>query len=272
MAHVLGYVGPVSEQELNGDPLLELPEFQIGKNGIEKTYDEALRGRPGLSRFEVNALGREIKELYHQDGEPGEDLTLTIDLDLQRYVHERLGSEESASAVVLDVATGDVLALASVPSFDPSAFSNGLSPETWRDLTTNVNAPLVDKAIAGQYPPGSTFKMMVALAALEAGVTTPDYEVYCPGYLQLGDHQFHCWKRWGHGQLAPGRRDRPVLRRLFLRSCPPGRRRCDRGHGASVRPGPGARASTCPASGRGWCRTRPGSSPAAAPLGSWARP
>ncbi len=202
VAHVLGYVGPVSEQELNGDPLLELPEFQIGKNGIEKTYDEALRGRPGLSRFEVNALGREIKELYHEDGEPGEDLVLTIDLDLQRYLHERLGSEESASAVVLDVATGDVLALGSVPSFDPSAFSNGLSPETWRDLTTNLKAPLVDKAIAGQYPPGSTFKLMVALAALEAGVASPDYEVYCPGFLQLGDHQFHCWKRWGHGQLA----------------------------------------------------------------------
>ena len=201
MAHVLGYVGPVSESELNGDPLLELPEFRIGKNGIEKVYDQALRGRAGISRFEVNALGREIKELYRYDGEPGRDLTLTIDLDLQRYVHERLSGEQSAAVVVLDVHTGDVLALASVPTFDPRAFINGLSRDTWRELTTNANAPLVNKAIGGQYPPGSTFKLIVALAALEAGATGPDYEVFCPGSIRLGDHQFHCWKRWGHGRL-----------------------------------------------------------------------
>ncbi len=201
MAHVLGYVGPVSESELNGDPLLELPEFRTGKNGIEKVYDQALRGRAGISRFEVNALGREIKELYRYDGEPGRDLRLTIDLDLQRYVHERLSDEQSAAVVVLDVHTGDVLGLASVPTFDPRAFIDGLSRDTWRELISNVNAPLVNKAIGGQYPPGSTFKMMVALAALETGVAGPDYEVFCPGYVQLGDHQFHCWKRWGHGRL-----------------------------------------------------------------------
>ncbi len=201
MAHVLGYVGPVSESELNGDPLLELPEFRTGKNGIEKVYDQVLRGRAGISRFEVNALGREIKELYRSDGEPGRDLSLTLDLDLQRYVHERLSGEQSAAVVVLDVHTGDVLALASVPTFDPRMFVDGLSRDTWRDLTTNANAPLVNKAIGGQYPPGSTFKIVVALAALEAGVVGPDYEVFCPGYVQLGDHQFHCWKRWGHGRL-----------------------------------------------------------------------
>jgi penicillin-binding protein 2 len=201
MAHVLGYVGPVSESELNGDPLLELPEFRTGKNGIEKVYDQALRGRAGISRFEVNALGREIKELYRHDGEPGRDLTLTLDLDLQRYVHERLSDEQSAAVVVLDVHTGDVLALASVPTFDPRPFVDGLSRDDWRDLTTNPNAPLVNKAIGGQYPPGSTFKMVVALAALEAGAAGPDTEVFCPGFIRLGDHQFHCWKRWGHGKL-----------------------------------------------------------------------
>jgi penicillin-binding protein 2 len=201
MAHVLGYVGPVSESELTGDPLLELPEFRIGKNGIEKVYDKVLRGRAGISRFEVNALGREIKELYRYDGEPGRDLTLTIDLDLQRYVYERLSSEQSAAVVVLDVQTGDVLALASVPTFDPREFIDGLSRDRWRALTTNANTPLVNKAIGGQYPPGSTFKLLVALASLEAGATGPDYEVVCPGYIQLGDHQFHCWKRWGHGRL-----------------------------------------------------------------------
>jgi penicillin-binding protein 2 len=200
-AHVLGYVGPVSEHELTGDPLLELSEFRIGKNGIEKIYDHSLRGRAGLVRFEVNALGREIKQLYRQDGEPGQDVRLTIDLDLQRYAQQRLSAELSASAVVLDVRTGETLALASVPTFEPGAFANGLSQETWRAWAGNPKAPLVNKAISGQYPPGSTFKMMVALAALEAGVAGPDHEVLCPGFMHLGRHRFHCWRPYGHGKL-----------------------------------------------------------------------
>jgi penicillin-binding protein 2 len=202
MAHLLGYVGPVSPLELNGDALLELPEFRIGKDGIEKTYDQHLRGRAGISRFEVNALGREIKELYRQDGEPGRDLGLTIDLELQRFVHARLGTQESASAVVLDAQSGEVLALTSVPAFEPSVFGNGVSRKIWRELTTDPRAPLLNKAISGQYPPGSTFKMIVALAALEAGVAGPDHGVYCPGHLTLGRHTFHCWKRGGHGELS----------------------------------------------------------------------
>ncbi len=201
-AHVLGYVGPVSERELSGDPLLELPEFRLGKNGIEKTYDHVLRGTAGISRYEVNALGREIKQLYRQDGVPGTDLHLTVDLELQRYVHGRIGKEESAAAVVLDVHGGEVLALTSVPSFAPGAFGNGLSREAWRALTTDPRAPLMNKAIRGQYPPGSTFKMIVALAALEAGVARADLKVTCAGHLQLGRHRFHCWKRWGHGTLT----------------------------------------------------------------------
>jgi penicillin-binding protein 2 len=200
-AHVLGYVGPVSEPELTGDPLLELPEFRIGKNGIEKIYDHELRGGAGLIRFEVNALGREIKQLYRQDAEPGQDIRLTIDLDLQRYVQERLSAELSASAVLLDVRTGETLALASVPSFDPSAFANGLRQDTWRAWVGNPKAPLVNKAIAGQYPPGSTFKLVTALAALESGVAGPDHEVLCPGFMQLGRSRFHCWRPYGHGPL-----------------------------------------------------------------------
>src|SRR5918996_1968429 len=178
-AHVLGYVGPVAESELNGDPLLELPEFRIGKNGIEKTYEHVLRGRAGISRYEVNALGREIKQLYRQDGEPGSDLSLTVDVELQRHVHRRLAREASASAVVLDVHGGEVLALGSVPAFDPGAFGNGLSRDLWQTLTTDPRAPLMNKAIAGQYPPGSTFKMIVALAALEAGGVAPGLKIKC---------------------------------------------------------------------------------------------
>ena len=200
-AHTLGYVGPVAQEELTGEPLFELPEFRIGKNGVEKVYDQVLRGRPGISRFEVNALGREIKELHREDGEPGQDIALALDLDLQRYVHERLAAELSASAVVLDVRTGEILALASVPTFNPGALVDGISPETWRAWLSDPRAPLVNKAIAGQYPPGSTFKMIVALAALEAGVVGPEHEVTCAGFMHLGAHRFHCWRSWGHGKL-----------------------------------------------------------------------
>ena len=182
-------------------PLLGLAEFRIGKSGIEKVYDQALRGTAGWSRHEVNALGREIKELYRQDGSAGEDLELTIDLELQRHVHERLSQNPSAAAVVLDVHTGDVLALTSVPSFDPISFNDGLNPEDWHALTTDPKAPLVNKAISGRYPPGSTFKMIVALAALEAGLASAERRVYCSGHMQLGRHRFHCWKRGGHGNI-----------------------------------------------------------------------
>jgi penicillin-binding protein 2 len=172
VAHVLGYVGPVSERELSNDPLLELPEFRHGKAGIERHYDGALRGEAGLSRFEVNALGREIKELYREDGKAGADLELTIDLRLQRYVQARLAQEQSASAVVLDVHSGEILALASVPGFDPNAFTNGLSGATWHELITDPRAPLVNKAISGRYPPGSTFKMVWRSPRLRPGRRT----------------------------------------------------------------------------------------------------
>ncbi|MDX1539942.1 MAG: penicillin-binding protein 2 [Geminicoccaceae bacterium] len=201
LAHVLGYVGPVSEQELTGDPLLSLPDFRHGKAGIEKLYNETLRGSAGISRYEVNALGREIKEFDRADGQPGQNVELTIDLDLQRFVFERLSNEISASAVVVDVHTGEVLALASYPAFDPASFTTGLGRAEWRALTSDPLTPLVNKAISGLYPPGSTFKMIVGLAALEAGIR-PEHEVYCPGFMKLGRYQFHCWKRWGHGNLT----------------------------------------------------------------------
>ena len=199
-AHVLGYVAPVSEKEINGDPLLELPGFRIGKAGIEKVYDLALRGKGGSSEVEVNAVGRVIRELDRKEGEPGADITLNIDLDLQRLATERLDGQ-SGSAVVLDVRTGAVVALVSTPGFDPNAFNRGLSNEEWRGLISNPRSPLADKAIAGQYAPGSTFKPAVALAGLEKGAITPDTTVKCWGRTRLGNAYFHCWKRGGHGTL-----------------------------------------------------------------------
>lgn len=199
-AHALGYVAAVSEKELSGDPLLELPGFRIGKSGVEKAHDLTLRGVGGSSQVEVNAFGRVIRELSRQEGQPGAEVMLTIDLELQKYVSQRLG-DESASAVVLDVHNGDILALASTPSFDPNAFNRGLTAEEWRALVANPRAPLTNKPIAGLYAPGSAFKMVVALAALERGVITPKQRVFCPGFLQLGDARFHCWKKRGHGSV-----------------------------------------------------------------------
>lgn len=197
-AHVLGYVSAVSERDMTGDPLLELPGFRIGKAGIEKVYDRALRGSGGTSQVEVNAYGRVIRELSRQDGGAGEKIKLTIDMELQKAVGERLG-DESASVVVMDIHSGEVLALTSSPSFDPNTFNRGLTTKEWKELSSNPKAPLINKAIGGQYAPGSTFKMIVALAALEKGVITTASEIFCSGSVELGDAKFHCWKRGGHG-------------------------------------------------------------------------
>ena len=198
MSHVLGYVAAVAERDLTGDPLLELPGFRIGKNGIEQKYDLALRGSAGNSQIEVNAYGRVIRELNREEGKPGDELVLTVDGGLQTFVHQRLMSEKSASAVVMDIETGDVLALGSVPSYDPNAFNIGLTVKQWNDLLNDPLKPLNNKAIAGLYAPGSTFKMIVALAALKAGIG-PDHRAFCPGFMTLGRARFHCWKRHGHG-------------------------------------------------------------------------
>jgi penicillin-binding protein 2 len=199
-AHILGYVAQVSESELNGDPLLELPGFTIGKLGVEKQYDQQLRGRAGASQVEVNAVGRVVREIARDPGEAGQDLVVTLDSGLQQFVQQRLASELSASAVVLDVHTGGVLALGSTPTFDPNAFNRGLSAEQWRSWINDPLRPLANKAIAGQYAPGSTFKIVVALAALTAGLQ-PSHTVFCPGSMSLGTATFHCWRKEGHGTL-----------------------------------------------------------------------
>ena len=199
-AHITGYVAAVAEDELTGDPLLELPDSRIGKNGVEKVYDLVLRGKAGNSQVEVNAFGRIIRELERNEGQPGDDLFLTLDSGLQRYVSASI-AEKSAAAVVLDIHTGDVLALASSPSYDPNLFTKGISSKDWNALLNNPKKPLISKAISGQYPPGSTFKMMVALAALEGGLAGRSHHVTCKGEVELGNRTFHCWKRGGHGTV-----------------------------------------------------------------------
>jgi penicillin-binding protein 2 len=199
-SHILGYVAAVSEKELTGDPLLELPDFRIGKNGVEKFHDLKLRGKAGTSQIEVNAFGRVVREIRREEGKSGQEIVLTLDMALQEFAYRRCLAEQSASCVLLDAPTGEVLALVSSPGYDPSAFSNGLTAQLWRELTTNPRGPLNNKAISGAYAPGSTFKPMVALAALEAGIV-PTARVSCPGHFELGNTSFHCWKKGGHGSV-----------------------------------------------------------------------
>lgn len=200
--HILGYVASVSPEEkaAETDPLFGLPGYRTGKRGIEKEFDSQVRGRAGASRVEVNAYGRIIRELGKDSGEPGEDVYLTIDRQVQQMVASKLG-EESAACVVMDVNNGDVIALASTPGFDPNWFNNGLSGTQWRELTNNDHKPLLNKVMGGTYPPGSTFKPAVALAAVEAGIATPNYRVTCSGVYHFGGHAFHCWRKGGHGTL-----------------------------------------------------------------------
>ena len=217
-AHVVGYVGRVSQRDLDRiaeqgeelDPVLQLPEFQIGKTGIERALEQDLRGRAGSRRVEVNARGRVIRELDRSEGQLGEDLHLTLDLRIQNYCHERLG-EESAAAVLMDPRNGDLLAMASNPTFDPNPFILGISHDDFNALRDNDHRPLHNKWASGMYPPGSTFKMVVALAALEAGIIGAGTTHYCPGHLKLGKRRFHCWRRGGHGWVD--------LRKSLEQSC-----------------------------------------------------
>lgn len=202
MSHVLGYVAAVSpeDQKRDEDPLLNLPGFRIGKRGIEKEYDDQIRGSAGSDRVEVNAYGRVIRALSRDAGVPGADVYLTIDREVQEFMAKSLG-DESAAAAVMDVETGDVIALTSTPGFDPNLFNVGITTDQWQALTTNDHNPLLNKAIAGVYPPGSTFKPAIAMAGVETGIATPDFGVVCTGTLTLGNHDFHCWKRGGHGRM-----------------------------------------------------------------------
>ncbi|HEV8026774.1 MAG TPA: penicillin-binding protein 2 [Stellaceae bacterium] len=201
-AHVLGYVAAVSEEELTGeDPLLELPDFRIGKSGIEKSHDLDLRGSAGTSQVEVNAYGRVVRELAREEGIAGQDIALTIDMALQDFAGRRCAVEKSAACVLMDAWTGDVLSMVSSPGFDPHGFVSGWSQAEWDTLQNDPAKPLNNKAISGTYAPGSTFKPVVAMAALETGVITPETRFNCPGFFQFGNVTFHCWKKGGHGSM-----------------------------------------------------------------------
>ena len=200
MAHLVGYVAPPTEADVDNQPLLALPGMRVGRAGVEKFHDLALRGTAGMVQCEVNAIGRVIRELDRKDGVPGEEIGLTLDAGLQTAVINHLEGL-SASAVVLDCRNGEVMAMVTNPSFDPTLFNSGVSQTQWSAWVHDPLAPLIDKATRGLYAPGSTFKMAVALAGLASGALTPHTEFNCPGYLDIGRTRFHCWRKGGHGTL-----------------------------------------------------------------------
>lgn len=201
LAHLIGYVGKVSQEDLSNpndnDLLLKVPDFKIGKSGVEVSHEKSLRGRAGNQRIEVNAYGRVVRELEVSGAQLGMSHQLTIDTRLQNFAAARLANQP-ASAVVMDVKNGDILSMVSSPTFDPNQFVSGISHEEFNLLLDDPNTPLVNRPVQGIYPPGSTFKMITALAALEAGVITPDELVNCRGSIEVSGRNFHCWKSGGH--------------------------------------------------------------------------
>ncbi len=206
-AHVVGYVQSPNEDDLADDTreaerLLRHPGFKVGKIGVEIARERDLRGSAGALKIEVNSVGRVIRELPEQSVSPqqGRDVVMTLDADIQQYAYERLG-QDSAAAVVIDVNSGELIALVSAPSFDPNLFVGGISGPDFASLRDNDHRPLFQKSIQGTYPPGSTFKAVSAAAAIEHNVFRPNETVHCSGSVRLGEREFHCWRRQGHGTV-----------------------------------------------------------------------
>ncbi|MGH6613104.1 penicillin-binding protein 2 [Sphingomonas sp.] len=201
VAHLTGYVGAASAEQYQKtkDPLMVTPGFKLGKDGLEKTLEKSLRGEPGAKRVEVTARGKVVRELETRGDTPGQTARLTIDAGLQEYAARRLGTN-SGSAVVIDCDSGDILAMVSMPAYDPNSFSDGISHLEWKMLSDDDHVPLMNKTLQGLYPPGSTVKPMNALALLMAGVD-PHARVSCSGAMRVGNGVFHCHRRRGHGPL-----------------------------------------------------------------------
>lgn len=197
VGHLLGYVGVVSAEEYkaNKDPLLITPGFKIGKDALEKAFESRLRGKPGAKRTEVTARGKIVRELSTRNDTPGKPVQLTINIDLHNYAARRLGVE-SGSVVVIDCLTGDILAMVSMPCFDPNSFSEGIGRMEWKMLSQDERVPLRNKSLQGLYPPGSTLKPMVGLALLKQGID-PDETISCGGGYRLGNRVFKCLGRHG---------------------------------------------------------------------------
>ncbi len=197
--HAIGYVSRINMDELKTlDPEIYRGTDSIGKSGIEKFYETQLHGKPGLQYIETNAKGRVLRKLSAVPPVPGQDIQLTIDIRLQKYAESLLAGKKGA-IVAMNPTNGEILAYVSQPTYDPNLFVDGISQINYNRLLHNKQKPFINRAINGQYPPGSTVKPFVALGALERGLTTAQKKIYDPGYLEFAGHRYRDWKRRGHG-------------------------------------------------------------------------
>ncbi len=211
--HVLGYVAQASENDLIKNETIKknhVPGLRVGKIGLEKTFENDLLGTNGVQRYEVNAYGKRINQLDHKEGEKGKNIRLTLDTEVQKLSNELL-AEKSGSISVMDIYTGEIIAMHSSPSFDPNLFLYGISLKDWKEIREDPLKPLINKTISGLYSPGSTIKPLVALSALENDVISPNEKVYCTGKMEMYGHTYHCWKEKGHGTMN--------LRNAIKQSC-----------------------------------------------------
>ena len=206
MSHTLGYLGEISKSKLkNTNNLFYSQGDFVGKNGLENIFESTLRGKKGNKEVEVDVSGRELKTIRRLPSESGNNLILTLDLKVQTELEKAMTSTPekivNGSAVVIKVQTGEILAIASKPTFDPNEFAEGITSGSWRKLINDEMHPLQNRSIHSQYPPGSTYKIAVAYAALEEGVIDPETTIYCPGHFKLGRGRYRCWKKSGHGAV-----------------------------------------------------------------------
>lgn len=208
-SHVLGYVAEANEKELGDDSELVLGD-DVGKAGLERTMELRLRGHKGLREYQADVTGRHLAERVARRPEVGESLRISIDMGLQKRVHELMG-DKAGVVVVMDADSGQLLVLLSSPGFDPNVFGAGLSSQLWRQLNGDPSHPLLNRVTQSTYPPGSVFKLVLAGCGLSNGLLDPSETVLCPGYMALGNHVFHCWRRIGHGLMD--------LNHALLESC-----------------------------------------------------
>ena len=211
--HILGYVAQASENDLLNNEVIKksyVPGLRVGKIGLEKTFENDLIGTNGVQRYEVNAYGKRINQIDHKDGEKGKNIKLTIDTEIQKFSNQLL-TDKAGSISVMDIYTGEIVAMHSSPSFDPNLFLYGITSKDWRQIRENPLKPLINKTISGLYSPGSTIKPLVALSALENDVITPNFTVECTGKMEMYGQAYHCWKEKGHGFMK--------LRNAIKQSC-----------------------------------------------------
>ena len=200
-SHIVGYTSQPSEKDMELPYISSMPTLEIGKTGVEKFFNKQLIGIPGRREVEVSSIGKEIREVSRIESKKGNEIKISLDLDLQKIIYEQIKNKKSASVVVMNVNSGEIVGMLSVPNYDPNKLINKPNAEYWKNILENTLAPLTNRAIQGLYAPGSTFKIVVALAALEKKLINKDTEFYCNGKIEFGDRIFHCWKTEGHGKV-----------------------------------------------------------------------